>query len=64
MMTTSSRTRTTVALALLAIAGLAFSATARAARPLKVYVLAGQSNMEGLGTLLSKIIPKPRDHPW
>jgi len=46
-MTTSSRITTALALAALAIAGFAFNAAAYAAKPLKVYILAGQSNMEG-----------------
>ncbi len=43
----SNRIKTALALAALAIAGFAFNAAARAAKPLKVYILSGQSNMEG-----------------
>jgi len=43
---TSNRTKTPWALVALAIGGLAFDAAA-AGKPLKVYILAGQSNMEG-----------------
>jgi alpha-galactosidase len=46
-MMTSNRITTALALAALAIAGFAFNAAAHAAKPLKVYILAGQSNMEG-----------------
>ena len=46
-MMTSNRIKTALALAALAIAGLAFNAAAHAAKPLKVYILSGQSNMEG-----------------
>ena len=46
-MMTSNRITTASALAALAIAGFAFNAAAHAAKPLKVYILAGQSNMEG-----------------
>jgi alpha-galactosidase len=46
-MTACNRIRAIVALAALATAGFAFNATARAAKPLKVTILSGQSNMEG-----------------
>ena len=47
MMPTRNRIATVLTLAAVTIAGLAFSATAQAGKPLKVYILAGQSNMEG-----------------
>ena len=46
-MMTSNRITTALAVAAVAIAGFAFNAAAHAAKPLKVYILAGQSNMEG-----------------
>jgi alpha-galactosidase len=47
-MTTRNRTETVVALAVLAITGFVGSVAAQdAGKPLKVYILAGQSNMEG-----------------
>ncbi len=46
-MMASTRITTALAVAAVAIAGFAFNAAAHAAKPLKVYVLAGQSNMEG-----------------
>ena len=46
-MMTSNRIKTVLALAAVAIAGFAFNAGADAAKPLRVYILAGQSNMEG-----------------
>ena len=46
-MMTSNRIKTAFTLAALAIAGFAFNAAAHAAKPLKVYILSGQSNMEG-----------------
>jgi len=44
---TSNRIRTTLLLVALAITGFAFNDAADAAKPLKVYILAGQSNMQG-----------------
>ncbi|MFT6179537.1 MAG: hypothetical protein ACJAQT_001050 [Akkermansiaceae bacterium] len=41
------RIKTNLTLAVLALAGFAFKATTAEATPLKVYILAGQSNMEG-----------------
>jgi len=46
-MMTSNRITTALAVAAAAIAGFAFNAAAHAAKPLKVFILAGQSNMEG-----------------
>ena len=45
-MMTSNRIETVLALAALVITGFAFNGAAEA-KPLKVYILAGQSNMEG-----------------
>ena len=44
---TKNRIKTSLTLAALAIAGFAFNTTTAEAKPLKVYILAGQSNMEG-----------------
>ena len=46
-MMTSNRIKTAYTLAALAIAGFAFNAAAQDAKPVKVFILAGQSNMEG-----------------
>ena len=46
-MMTSNRIKPVWALFAVVIAGFAFNAGADAAKPLKVYILAGQSNMEG-----------------
>ena len=46
-MTTGNWIKATLSFAAVTIAGLAFNATAQAGKPLKVYILSGQSNMEG-----------------
>ena len=46
-----TRTVTVLTLAVMTIAALAVGPTAQAAKPLKVYILAGQSNMEGQGAV-------------
>ncbi|HUT34883.1 MAG TPA: sialate O-acetylesterase [Planctomycetota bacterium] len=46
-MMASNRSTTVWALVAVVIAGFAFNAAADAAKPLKVYILAGQSNMQG-----------------
>ena len=45
-MITSSRIKTVLALAAVVMTGVAFDVAAEA-KPLKVYILAGQSNMQG-----------------
>ena len=49
-MMTGNRIKTVLVLAAVAITGFAFNVAAED-RPLKVYILAGQSNMQGLGSV-------------
>ena len=48
---TKNKLKTNLTLAALAITGFAFNTTTVAAKPLKAYILAGQSNMEGQATI-------------